>query len=77
MLPILTFPILLKLFDQEHSSECMVAGPSLLDTIDLTNNSESNDEWVIDLMRDYFGCSSGSKSRGKSKAQPMDIIDLT
>ncbi|KAG1864323.1 PIN domain-like protein [Suillus subluteus] len=64
--------------EKEHSSECeVVAGPSLLDTIDLTNNSEGDDEWVIDLTRDYFGCSSGSKSRGKSKAQPMDIIDLT
>ncbi|KAG1846026.1 hypothetical protein F4604DRAFT_1936647 [Suillus subluteus] len=64
--------------EKEHSSECeVVAGPSLLDTINLTNNLEGDDEWVIDLMRDYFGCSSGSKSRGKSKAQPMDIIDLT
>ncbi|KAG1884893.1 hypothetical protein F4604DRAFT_1918557 [Suillus subluteus] len=55
-------PKMLKLFDQEHSSECeVVAGPSLLDTIDLTNNSEGDDEW----------------SRGKSKAQPTDIIDLT
>ncbi|KAG2352425.1 hypothetical protein BDR07DRAFT_1498362 [Suillus spraguei] len=63
--------------EKEHSSECeVVAGPSLLDTITLTNNSERDDEWVIDLTIDYFGCSSGSKSKGKSKAQPTDIIDL-
>jgi hypothetical protein len=53
-----------------------VAGPSSQDIIDLTKlSSGSKSQWVIDLTTDD-PCSS-SKSKGKSKAQPMDVIDLT
>jgi len=67
--------MLLKLFDQRHSRESeVVAGPSSQEIIDLTNQTEDS-ECVIDLTRDNPSCS--SKSKGKSKAQPMGIIDLT
>lgn len=57
-----------------------VVVPSSQDVIDLTNQSdddlnEGSDEWMIDLTRGDPGCS--SKSKGKLKAQPMDVIDLT
>jgi len=60
---------------QRHSEHEVIAGPSSQDMIDLTKPSDSS-EWVIDLIATKDPCSS-SKGKGKSKAQPMDIIDLT
>ena len=60
----------------QRRSECeVIAGPSSQDVIDLTELSDGS-EWVIDLTATKDPCSS-SKGKGKSKAQPMDVIDLT
>ncbi|KAG1887563.1 hypothetical protein F4604DRAFT_1171813 [Suillus subluteus] len=58
--------------DGESSKER--GGPSSHNTIDLTNWSDES-EWLIDLTSQGPSCS--SKSKGKSKAWSMDVIDLT